>query len=200
MNSTPTTSLNNVSYQHYFQEAISYETYRQNLENEANHPSDDPRTDYVPQNLQRIRRIEKTLRLSDDWVLKLQHLPEKLNWLVISEHWCGDAAQILPVLQAIAQASEGNITLKVIYRDENLDLMDAHLTGRSRSIPKLLQLNTDFDLTREWGPRPAVAQQLVKDLLQNPEKTGTYADDLHLWYAKDKQQNILNELAQFLFA
>ena len=200
MDSTDTSHFNNVSYQHYFQQALPYETYRQNLEQEAGHPSNGPYTNYVPQNLQRIHRIEKTLHLPEDLVLKLKNLTEKIHWLVISEHWCGDAAQIMPVINALAQASEGKIALKVIYRDENPDLMDAHLTGTSRSIPKLLQLNTHFDLTAEWGPRPAEAQQLVKDWHQNPEKIGNYADELHLWYAKDKQKSILKELSQFLFA
>ena len=199
MESTHTDTLNKAKYQSYFQKALSYETYRQNLENEAMHPTDDSHTHYVPQNLQRIRRIEKTLRLPDDWLLQFQQAPEKINWLVISEHWCGDAAQILPVLNTIAQASEGKIALKVIYRDENPELIDAHLTGTSRSIPKLLQFNADFDLIGTWGPRPHEAQQMVMDWLQNPKETGSYADALHLWYAKDKQKSILNEINQLLF-
>ena len=61
-----------------------------------------------------------------------------MDWLVLTEAWCGDAAQSLPIINKMAEVSD-NITLRLILRDENLDVMDQFLqNGRSRSIPKLI--------------------------------------------------------------
>jgi len=86
--------------------------------------------------------------------------------------------------------------LKLIYRDVNEDLIDAHLTdGRSRSIPIIIQLDEDFNLLSTYGPRPEEAQKLVKSLLSKGE---AYSIPLHTWYAKDKQQSLQDDLIEFI--
>jgi len=90
--------------------------------------------------------------------------------------------------------SDGKIDLRFIYRDENLELIDAHLTdGRSRSIPILIQLDSDYNYISSYGPRPAEAQKLVMSLLSRQEP---YSIPLHTWYAKDKQQSIQSDIAK----
>ena len=117
---------------------------------------------------------------------------------MIAEHWCGDAAQILPVLNNLAKISADKINFKIIYRDQNLDLIDAFLTNGSRSIPKLIQMTENFEITGIWGPRPNEAQSMVLKLKSDPETAPRYAEELHLWYAKDKQKAIENELNKLL--
>jgi hypothetical protein len=145
-----------------------------------------------------MKRIAKILQLTPEIRQAVADLKKQVNWLVISEHWCGDASQIVPVLGAIAALSEGKINLKIVYRDENLELIDAHLTGKGRSIPKLLQLDADFDLIDTWGPRPAEAQEIVMELKKNPETADKYAEIVHKWYADDRQKAIQEELTLFL--
>jgi hypothetical protein len=53
---------------------------------------------------------------------------------VLSEDWCGDAVNSVPYLARLAELAP-NLDLRVLARDENPDLMDAHLTRGSRSIP-----------------------------------------------------------------
>jgi thioredoxin-like negative regulator of GroEL len=144
-------------------------------------------------------RVEKTYNVSGELAAQLKSLKHKTYWLILTEHWCGDAAQILPVLNKVAELSEGKIEMKLVYRDQNEVLMDAYLTDGSRSIPKLVQLDEHFNVTGIWGPRPSVAQQLVKQLKSNPATASTYANELHLWYAKDKQQSLEKEIAQLIF-
>ena len=55
--------------------------------------------------------------------------------LVVSEDWCGDSVNIVPILAKLTQ-SVTNMDMRILARDENLDIMDTHLTGgKSRSIP-----------------------------------------------------------------
>ena len=146
-----------------------------------------------------MTRIEKTYNVSGDLAAQVISLKHRTYWLVLTEHWCGDASQILPALNTIAVSSKGKIEMILVYRDQNTDLMDAYLTDGSRSIPKLIQLDEHFNVTGIWGPRPNTAQQLVKQLKSSHATAATYANELHFWYAKDKQQSLETEIAKLIF-
>jgi hypothetical protein len=190
--------LTQEEYQQYFEKGISYDFYLEQLERKAASGDTEGYAKYIPQNFQRSRRIAKTLHLSDELQTALSALPHKLYWLVISELWCGDASQTLPVIQAAQIASNGKIDLRIVYRDENPDLMNAHLTNGTRSIPKLIQFDQHFNLAGVWGPRPAEAQKLVLELKSNPETAPVYLERLHKWYADDKTVSTQREIAQML--
>jgi hypothetical protein len=186
--------LSKFDYKAYFEKGVDFETYLAKMEDEAALKASEGLLAYVPMNLQRVSRILKTYEVSPALLETFVQIQHKINWLVITENWCGDAAQIVPVMHKIASVSEGKITLRLIYRDEHLPLIDAHLTGTSRSIPKLIQLDTHFNLTAIWGPRPNEAQQLVLDLKKNPATADKYSEELHKWYAQNKQAFIERDL------
>jgi hypothetical protein len=117
---------------------------------------------YTELNARRMKRIEKTTTLTADLMGTLSQLNESLTWIIISEAWCGDAAQIVPVIGKIA-AQNSQIDLKIILRDEHLSIMDQYLTNGGRSIPKLICLDQDFQEVFTWGPRPKSIQQVVTD-------------------------------------
>lgn len=190
--------MNSKEYALHFEHAMPYQIYFDGLIAEASGTSQNHNSQYLPINLQRSKRIAKTIKLSDEIIEALNNLHHKINWLVISENWCGDSAQVLPVINAIAEASKGKINLRIVYRDQNPDLMNAHLTNGSRSIPILIQLDANFAFINEWGPRPKEAQQLVKALKSNPETAPTYSEKLHKWYADDKTVSIQKELLKLL--
>ena len=102
-------------------------------------------------------------------------------------------------MQKIAELSNG-ITLKVVLRDENLELMDAFLYNGGRSIPKLIALdNTTGKILGDWGPRPSIATQLVDDYKKEHGKlTPEFKQDLQVWYNKDKGQNTAQDLLGLL--
>lgn len=193
-----TEPLLHLDHRTFLEKAISYADYRRNMSAEIATGASSRNAAYLPLNDSRMRRIEKTYVPSADAVQHLCRLDRDLHWLVISEHWCGDAAQILPVMNALAEASHGRIRLSIVYRDTNLDLMDLYLTGESRSIPKLIQLNDRAEPLASWGPRPAEAQDLVMALRRDPATASTYAEPLHAWYAKDKQRSTERELIALL--
>ena len=155
--------------------------------------------EYINLNQRRMYRVEKTYAPSAEIITRVKNIKHKIYWLVLTEHWCGDASQTLPALNTIAALSEGKIEMKLVYRDQHNELMHAHLTGGTRSIPKLIQLDGHYNITGIWGPRPGAAQKLVKELKADPATAATYATELHLWYARDKQQSLEKEIAQLLF-
>jgi hypothetical protein len=185
-----------LDYKHYFEKAISYEKYLENFQYEISIGEASPFAQYLPQNWQRQSRLDRKIKLSERLQKAIENIRGPINWLVISEHWCGDASQIIPIIAKAAAESEGKINLRLIYRDENEALMNAHLTdGKSRSIPMLIQLDENYKVIDTYGPRPAEAQKLLKTLLSKGED---YMVPLHSWYAKDKQQSIQSDLVQLL--
>src|SRR5690606_21925767 len=114
-------------------------------------------------------------------------LKKEYIWLVLSEGWCGDAAQILPILNKMAIITT-NIELKIVFRDENEELMNMFLTNGGKSIPKLIILDRDtLNVYNSWGPRPKGAANLIKSY---KEQYGvideTAVTELQLWYLHDK--------------
>lgn len=147
----------------------------------------------------RMVRWEKTFNISEEIQEKLTHLDRELTFLVLTESWCGDAAASLPILQKIAESTP-KIDLKVVLRDESLELMDAFLTHGARSIPKVIVLdNSQQEIVGEWGPRPSLATKMVEDYkAEHGKLTDEFKQELQLWYNKDKGQNILQGILKLL--
>ena len=157
---------------------------------------DKDRIDFTALNFNRSRRLNKKLQLSELEASIFRALSVKQTWLVITESWCGDAAQTLPVLHKMAEAS-ANIELRIILRDEHPELMDNFLTNGTRSIPKLVILNSDHEVLTTWGPRTAEATKLVTDYKAKFGKIDAeFKTQLQLWYNKDKGASIIRELAE----
>lgn len=152
---------------------------------------------YAKMNLQRMKRVEKTTVLNDSLLEVLKGLKNKYKFLVITEGWCGDAAQIVPVIDKIVSAMPDQFDLKLVLRDENLPLIDAHLTNGGRAIPVLLVLDDQDNLVLpKWGPRPKILQDLMASWKRENLEMEVIAEQLHGWYAKDKTQAIQRELAE----
>ncbi|WP_051666685.1 thioredoxin family protein [Pedobacter sp. R20-19] len=154
---------------------------------------------YTKMNVQRMNRVDKTVSLTDDLTSTINHLKGNYKFLVITEGWCGDAAQIVPVFNKTATASLGRIDLKFVLRDKNLPLIDAHLTNGGRAIPVLIVLNEAADqVLATWAPRPQILQELLKEWKKETTEMPVLAEKLHGWYAKDKTQSTQAELTRLL--
>lgn len=156
-------------------------------------------THYTELNEARMNRLEKTIHVSDEFTKQLKELQRDYIWLVISEGWCGDSAQIVPVIYKLAQVSP-KIELKLVFRDENEDLMQLFLTNGTRSIPKLIVLDAaTLEVLGGFGPRPQEAKQLILDykaqhgVVDDKGKTA-----LHMWYLHDKGLSIQKEIMELM--
>ncbi|MDI9256414.1 MULTISPECIES: thioredoxin family protein [Flavobacterium] len=152
-------------------------------------------THYSELNETRMNRLEKTITITDEFSAQLQQLQREYIWLVISEGWCGDAAQIVPVIYKMAELSP-KIDLRLVFRDENDALMNAFLTDGARSIPKLIVLDKEtMAVLGDFGPRPQGAKQLISDYKAEHGKVDeTAKTNLQLWYLHDKGLSIQKEI------
>lgn len=157
---------------------------------------DQEKVDYTKLNFSRTKRLDKTATISAEQAEVFENLETKQTWLVITEPWCGDAAQTLPFLNKISELSE-NIDLKIVLRDENLELMDRFLTNGSRSIPMVIMLDEELQVIQNWGPRSKAATKLVSDYREEHGKIDdAFKEMLQVWYNNDKGNSIVNDLAE----
>lgn len=151
---------------------------------------------YTKLNFSRTKRLDKTAEIPEESIDAFKSISEKQTWLVISEPWCGDAAQTLPFLNKISQLTE-NIELKIVLRDENPELMDKFLTNGSQSIPVVIMLDEDFNVFQTFGPRSTNAAKLVNDYkAQHGKIDDTFKEMLQVWYNTDKGVSIVNDILE----
>jgi hypothetical protein len=134
--------------------------------------------------------------VAEEYVRRVAGLGGAWHLLVLSEDWCGDAVNVVPVLAKLAELSP-NLDLRVLARDANLDLMDAHLTGTARSIPVVIAIDDEFREQGWWGPRPADLQAWVLGPGRALEKDERYKR-VRAWYAQDRGKTTLEEVVGML--
>ncbi len=181
--------------------AMAYQDYRilvDNLSEEGKSTGPvqtEALTNYTVLNQRRMKRLDKTLKISDQSISKIKNFTKKVSWLVLTESWCGDAAQTLPMINKMAEIND-NISLKVILRDENLGIMNRFLTNNTMSIPKLVMVSDETgEVLGEWGSRPSIAIQMVMDYKkEHGALTPEFKQELQVWYNKDKGKSTLNDL------
>jgi hypothetical protein len=153
---------------------------------------------YGKLNRQRMHRLEKTIALNESLTRKARNNKRKMIWLVVTEGWCGDAAQNIPVIEKIA-AESPLIETRYVLRDENLELMDAYLTNDARSIPKLVALDADtLEELGTWGPRPKESMDLFLEMRERGLEKPLMMENLQRWYIADKNQTIQTEFENLL--
>ena len=154
---------------------------------------------YTKLNEARMNRLDKKIAVTEDHIHKLLALKKNYIWLVLSEGWCGDAAQILPVLNKMATLTK-QIELKVAFRDENEPLMQQFLTNGARSIPKLIVLEPETNkILGSWGPRPKGAADLITSYKrQYGTIDETAKTELQLWYLHDKGLSVQKEVVDLM--
>ena len=191
--------------EHSLSTSFSYQEYRNlvtNLfENEkvTGNEQSESLLHYTELNEARMHRLDKTMKVTDDVKFFLENLNSDFIWLVISEGWCGDAAQILPIINKMALTSN-KINFRIVLRDDNEALMNNFLTNGSKSIPILILLEKDtLKVINHFGPRPKPAIDLVKNY---KEKFGlideTIKTDLQKWYLQDKGVSTQQEIIGLL--
>lgn len=150
-------------------------------------------------NNQRMKRLDKQTKLNNETLSKAQKINRDFTWLVLTESWCGDAAQTLPVINKFAEANE-KIDFKVVLRDENEELMNQFLTNGSKSIPKLIVVDNDSkEVVGSWGPRSAKAAKMVVDYKEKHGKIDAkLKTDLQNWYNEDKGLQIEMEMVELI--
>jgi hypothetical protein len=152
--------------------------------------------EYTRMCLQRMNRWNKTSKVSAIMTQLMESIQEPQIWLVITEAWCGDGAQSIPYLAKLAELNP-KIKLRIIMRDEYPEIMDAYLTNGARSIPKLVAFTEDLKVELfTWGPKPLYLMNRHKEYKHDSKglSYSGFLEEIHLWYAKNKNQDLEAEL------
>lgn len=179
---------------------FTYTDYFQQLKNkvETTNPSllngeERELFEYTKLNFQRSVRIQKTYTVNTDLCKAIKKISHYQLWMIITEFWCGDSAQNLPYIAKIAECNS-QIDLRIIFRDQNLDIMDIYLSeNKSRSIPKLVAFDESGNELFQWGSRPKEAQNLVTKLKNEGMSHDEFIEQLHLWYGRDRGKTLESE-------
>lgn len=157
-----------------------------------------PYIHFTKLNFQRMKRLNKTVEIPAHLAELLKQKSKNWRWITITEPWCGDAAQCVPVIEKLALAA-GGIETHYILRDEHLEIMDAYLTNGGRSIPKLICLDDKGAEVFTWGPRPAVIQEIMNRLKADGiTEISVIVEAIQKAYNEDKQEGIYQEFAALL--
>lgn len=140
--------------------------------------------------------LYKRAALSEDASARATQVQRPWHLLVLSEDWCGDSINTLPVIARLSEA-QPLIDMRIIGRDANPDLIDSHLTGLSKSIPVIILLDEDFNEIGWWGPRPGSLQAWVTESGLALPKDERYRQ-VRTWYARDHGKTAVNELLELI--
>lgn len=173
------------------EKAFTYEEYRERLDQfvqdkENMSPQQLQALPYILTNIQLMETWDQVTELTAEIKAAIDNWPPSV-WIVLTEGWCGDAANVIPLFQKIADHSKGKIKLRLLLRDENTALMDQYLTDGGRAIPKVIMYDETFKELANWGPCPAVLhaqkkpwkEEVGKDIQQMIQK-------VNAWYEADK--------------
>ncbi len=153
---------------------------------------------YLGEDIQRHRALwEGVYRRSvvPSWALDAAlELGRELKLLVLTEDWCGDAANTVPMIARFAELAP-RIEMRLLKRDEHLELIDLYRSGESRSIPLAVVLDAAFIPVGRWGPRPRELQQFViREKRACIRPNADIYRDVRGWYARDRGATTLREL------
>lgn len=183
--------------------SFSYSEYRKKVTEliaegkSTGHEQSNDLLHYSELNEARMNRLEKTIAIVDEVKAKLENLDKKYIWLVLAEGWCGDAAQVLPVIHKMAETTN-KVELKIALRDDNDALMQHFLTNGGKAIPKLIVLDAETsEVIADWGPRPHGAKQLILEYkAAHGVVDETAKIELQKWYLHDKGISIQHEIVE----
>jgi hypothetical protein len=150
----------------------------------------------VRKNAELWAAVWRRAQVGEEYVRRVAALGGQWHLLVLSEDWCGDAVNTVPVVAKLASLAP-NVDMRIVARDQNADLMDAHLTGRSRSIPTVIALDAEYREHGWWGPRPIELQGWVLGEGQAMDGKDRYRET-RTWYARDRGRTTLEEVVSML--
>ena len=136
--------------------------------------------------------IYRTATVPEGAVERASRIPGSWHLVALSEDWCGDAVNTLPVLAKFVERTP-NLSLTVFGRDANPDLMDSHRTGAARAIPVIIVLDEQLVKHGWWGPRPKVLQEWFASVGVGLEKTERYKQ-IRMWQARDRGRTTVDEV------
>ena len=183
----------------YWDNAVSYTEYLRDAGERLGNPKDTQEADYAEYyrlGIQRMNRMWEKYLPNSEQVETLAKKKFNGKILIISEAWCGDASQVIPVVVKFFEQFE----VKISYRDQEPSLIDSYLTNGGKSIPIVIFLDEDFNEIAHWGPRPKHGMELLRKFKENPEAypREEFYNDLQVYYAKNRGKDAIQEILELI--
>ena len=183
----------------YWDNAVSYTEYLRDAGERLGNPKDTQEADYAEYyrlGIQRMNRMWEKYLPNSAQVETLAKKKFNGKILIISESWCGDASQVIPVVVKFFEQFE----VKISYRDQEPSLIENYLTNGGKSIPIVIFLDEDFNEIAHWGPRPKHGMELLRKFKENPETypREEFYNDLQVYYAKNRGKDAVQEILELI--
>jgi hypothetical protein len=179
--------MTDVSADRRAQDGLSYDAYRAHWrdQKDVSPTGKDPdarrELHFLNYNWERQAHVHEVYTPSEDMRDAVTGIDAPQRWVVLTEPWCGDSAFLLPVIAEAADLSDA-VTLRILLRDDHLDVMDQYLTDGSRSIPKLVAFSDEGTELFTWGPRPEGARQRFAALREEYDDKMKVIEELVAYY------------------
>jgi thiol-disulfide isomerase/thioredoxin len=185
--------------------AFSYQDYREQVATHVEYGTSsgpdksEALSNYTLLNNSRMKRLDKTMKIEEDVLEKFKQYHKNVTWLVLTESWCGDAAHAMPVMNKLVEQAK-NLDLKILYRDENKELMNRFLTNGTMSIPKLIAFDNETqEVINDWGPSPLIIINKTKEFkATHGALTPEFKKEIQVWYNQNKGKCIASDLLKLI--
>ncbi len=97
--------------------------------------------------------FRKLVKTTGEHQALFQGFTRRMHILTVSGTWCGDCVQQVPMLDAIANLRPDLIELRLLDRDEHMDLAERLVINDGNRVPVVLFLNEEFDFISMFGDR-----------------------------------------------
>jgi len=185
----------------YLNNSLSYNSYRElidSLLSEGRTTGDDQeasKIEYTRLNVSRMNRIHKTTVVKEELNGLIK---SKQHWVLISEAWCGDAANTVPVVSKMCEHLQ-TVELHILLRDDNSEVMNEYLTNGAKSIPILIVLDENYNELFVWGARPLELQKEVMEFKKRESfEIEGLKKNIQMWYLNDKTNSTQKEIIELL--
>lgn len=138
---------------HRFQEGLSFEEYLRH--SSMNVPT-------MRENFNETEPGQVSREYFEKLCRKLE--PGAIRVLALSEDWCGDCVENVPIVAKLAHLYPV-FELRIFPRDENLDIMDKYLTEGKRTIPVFVFFDEAGNEIGRFVERPAGAHRFLREFL-----------------------------------
>lgn len=99
------------------------------------------------------RGVESRIALSAAQRQLITSFTRRINVLCLSGIWCGDCSSQVPMLHRIAEANPTSIGLRILDRDEHIDLSRLVMINAGLRVPTVIFAAEDFEFVGLMGDR-----------------------------------------------
>lgn len=183
----------------FWDSAVRYHEYLADAGERLGNPKteqDKEFAEYYRLGIQRMNRMDEKYLPNEEQVEQLAKKKFDGNILIISEAWCGDASQVLPVVSKFFEQFD----VRISYRDQEPSLIHNFLTDGSQSIPIVIILDKNLNYINHWGPRPQYGKDLLAQHKADPENftKDEFYVKLQTYYAKNRGLDTITEILNLI--